>query len=144
MIRNRRYNKVGVGILLFVIFLLSSLSNLDCQFVKIDVGFSPQNVRGLESPKSTFGIGIWNFENTEHSNGWKCIKPVFLKKDRGSLTNDDDIYTAPSFISGDTHVTWCRILSTIGLSLICINLVRKLIRKYCSQAMISITFTAHS
>ncbi len=123
MIRNRRYNKVGVGMLLFVILILSCLSNLDCQFVKIDVGFVPQNAPGFESPKKTYTIGLWNFENVEYSNGGKCIRPVFLKRERGSLTNDDDIYTASSFISGDAHFTWCRVLSVIGLVLICINLV---------------------
>jgi hypothetical protein len=129
-----RYNKCAVALFLVAAFVLSLLSTLDCVFIKVDVGFKPENVvSGDESSsKSTFGIGIWTLEDV--TNEGKCVMSIPLAEDATSLTVDDDIYIN-FLIVGDDIFTCIRFLALFGFAFGLILLVSEPLICSCSRSL---------
>mmetsp|Transcript_11470 Transcript_11470/g.17208 ORF Transcript_11470/g.17208 Transcript_11470/m.17208 type:complete len:261 (-) Transcript_11470:577-1359(-) len=105
-----RYRKCAAATFLAIAFVLSIISNLDCTFVKVDVGFIPSNTYDYAAETSEYGIGLWTIEQTR-SNGL-CIMPMFLG-DKMSLTKEDDLY-ASFLMSEDVVFTASRFLALFG------------------------------
>ena len=104
--------KFLVATFLVVAFVLSALSSLDCVYIRVDVGFPPQNIP-KETTRSTFGIGIWTFEDSD--NEGFCIDSIFQWNESSRLTEDDDIYTS-FFLVGDLSFTCIRFLAVLGVA----------------------------
>lgn len=119
MTRNWRYGKYAIGTLLAFSFVLSALSNLDCQFVIVDIGFEPQNIYNEEPKFSTTGIGIWTIEDVDRKGN--CIAPMFSKS-YGSLTSKDDLYTS-ALLTSDRIFTAMRFLALFGMLFALSNLI---------------------
>ena len=120
-----RYNKCAVAVFLVAAFVLSLLSTLDCVFIKVNVGFEPENVVSEDesSSKSTFGIGIWTLEDVTTNEGM-CVVSIPLAEDATSLTVDDDIYIK-FLVVGDDIFTCIRFLTLFGFASGLILLVSK-------------------
>lgn len=116
-----RYRKCAAATFLAVAFVLSIISNLDCTFVKVDVGFIPSNTFDSSAETSEYGIGLWTIEQAR-SNGL-CIMPVVLG-DKISLTKDDDLY-ASFLMSEDAIFTAARFLALFGCMFGLVDLVSK-------------------
>jgi len=103
-----RYRGCIPAIFITLAFTLSFLSCLDCFFVRVDVGFAPDN---SYFEKTTFGLGLWTFENPLVSG--KCINPAFVTN-VGGITIDDELY-ASFFSNGDPGWGIARLLAALGL-----------------------------
>lgn len=103
--KNKRY--ITTFLLTFG-FTLSLLSDLDCSFVRVDVGFVPNN---SIFDTSVFGVGFWSFEDPTARG--QCIFPHFANEFWG-LTVTDTLYRN-IWLNGDIFLTLSRILATIGL-----------------------------
>jgi hypothetical protein len=110
MVFRFRYRKCVVAALLTLAFMLSLLSNLDCTFVNVDVGFVPSNIYDPSSNASEYGIGLWTIEEAD-SDGL-CILPLYVE-DNISLTTDDDLYLS-FLMSSDDVFTSARFIAFIG------------------------------
>eukprot|EP00979_Chaetoceros_neogracilis_P007196 scaffold1521_cov271-Chaetoceros_neogracile.AAC.4 len=110
MVFRFRYRKCVVAALLTLAFMLSLLSNLDCTFVNVDVGFVPSNIYDPSSNASEYGIGLWTIEEAD-SDGL-CILPLYVE-DNISLTTDDDLYLS-FLMSSDAVFTSARFIAFIG------------------------------
>lgn len=116
--QNCVHSKYVVGILLSLSFVLSALSDLDCEFTLVDVGFSPENTE-YNMDGGIIGFGLWTLEDLD-SDGF-CLMPVFLIGN-DSLTYDDDMYNT-FFTGNDAVFSSVRILSLIGALIALVNLV---------------------
>jgi hypothetical protein len=106
-VKNNRYL---TAIFLTIGYTLSFLSDLDCFFVEVDVGFTPNNTY---YDTSQFGIGLWSFEDPD--NRGLCITPMFVNR-IGRLTKTDHLY-AQVWSNGDLYWTIARITASLGLIL---------------------------
>lgn len=102
-------------------FILSLLSDLDCIFIRVDVGFVPVNIPEDDfNSSSVFGLGIWSFEDPKSAQ--VCVFPNFDGKDNHQgLTEDDHVYDN-FLVAGDAFFTTIRIFAMfsmlVGLALV--------------------------
>lgn len=85
----------------------SMLSNFDCRFTKVNVGFHPAN-SALET--SEFGVGLWTFENVEN----RCVE-YSTARYAGSVVGRGTHYRN-WFMNNDT--SWCMSRLSAFVSLI--------------------------
>jgi hypothetical protein len=102
-------NRIITAFFLTAGFTLSFLSNLDCFFVEVDVGFTPSN---SYFKTSKLGIGLWTFEDPDVRG--QCIAPLLLKGSDGDLTKGDQLY-AQLWTNGDVPWGIARIVASCGL-----------------------------
>lgn len=110
MVCRFRYRKCAAAVFLALAFVLSLLSNLDCTFVIVDVGFVPSNAYDSSSNASEYGIGLWSIEKAD--SGGLCILPLYTRDDI-SLTKEDDLYLS-YLMSTDALLTSARFLALCG------------------------------
>mmetsp|Transcript_13975 Transcript_13975/g.16984 ORF Transcript_13975/g.16984 Transcript_13975/m.16984 type:complete len:402 (+) Transcript_13975:171-1376(+) len=104
-----KHNRYLTTFLLTSAFILSLISDVDCFFVIVDVGFEPMN---SHYNSTTFGIGLWTVEDPEKRG--ICAMPMFSDELNG-MTHSDNSYSS-LWINGDVSLFVSRIISSCGVA----------------------------
>ncbi len=128
-----KHNQLVTALLLTLGFTLSFLSDLDCFFVKVDIGSAPHNsyFANIAEPY-VVGFGLWSFEDPDDRG--RCITPIFVEE-IGGLTESDQLY-AQAWSNGDIYWTIARIIAACGL---CVGF-SAMVRHFFSQNTMDIIY----
>lgn len=107
-IQSCKLHRVTIGIAVTAALLFSIFSSIDCKFVRVDVGFTPDNAI-YRSNK--FGLGLWSMEDPNLPQ--KCLM-IDASRRIGSVTRRD-IYYSSSFFNGDIIWGTARIIALSGI-----------------------------
>lgn len=109
-IRLEKYKLHSVTTGLFVAFglILSTFSSFDCEFVKVNVGFKPDNTI---YQRGKFAIGLWSMEDPTAPG--MCLT-IDTSRGVGSITREDRYYRS-SFLNGDVIWSTARFTAFLGI-----------------------------
>jgi len=107
-IRSCKLHKVMIGILVTFGLMFSIFSSFDCKYVRVDVGFKPDNTIYRSGE---FGLGLWTMEDP--TTPGKCLT-IDISRTLGSITQGDHYYSS-SFLNGDVIWGAARITALSGL-----------------------------
>jgi len=113
-----KLHKIPIGIVVIIALFLSIFSCADCKFVRVNVGFTPDNTiyRSEE-----FGLGLWSMEDPNAPE--KCLM-LDVSRTLGSVTRGDRYYSS-SFFNGDIIWGTARIIALSGIFFGLVDVVRK-------------------
>jgi len=97
-----------IGILVTFGLMFSIFSSFDCKYVRVDVGFKPDNTIYRSGE---FGLGLWTMEDP--TTPGKCLT-IDISRTLGSITQGDHYYSS-SFLNGDVIWGAARITALSGL-----------------------------
>ena len=100
-------------------YAMEFLSNLDCFYIKVDVGFKASNVV-YDSP--TFGLGLWTFEDP-YDSGF-CASSL-EKENISDMTYTYAFYSSV-WSNGDSAWTASRIMALMGICFGIVAMVRSI------------------
>ena len=116
MMKYYKSYRVTLGIGMTAALFFSIFSSIDCKFLRIDVGFTPDNA--IYQSKE-FGLGLWSMEDPTAPG--KCLM-LDVSRRLGSVTREDHYYTS-SFFNGDIIWGTARIIALSGICVGMIDLV---------------------